>query len=236
MRLFVSLLLCAAAYAQVPSSAWRQSFNGFLNRPPGSLSARDLQTLESQIALAGSYCVGLTPGDYEANRQLVRQMTTYLASVQVAAGDQPMNLSLRRLTRSLAAFPCAFGVIPGQQQPPPAAAPPPPAPGEPPFAKTAPVLQGVPKADQDTVKDLRERYDMDASHAATAWKNAEVIRQGLVAKGMSLNAQTAASVDHLKLFLDQAADALREHKWDDALSSLQAVESETQKVNKTVGN
>jgi hypothetical protein len=53
---------------------------------------------------------------------------------------------------------------------------------------------------------------------------------------MSLNAQTAASVDHLKLLLDEAADELRGHKWDDALSSLQAVEATTEKVNKTVGN
>ncbi len=236
MRLIASLLLCVAAYAQVPGTPnWRQSFTGILSRPPGTLSARDLQLLESQMALAGSYCVGLTPGDYEANRALVRQMATYLATVQVAAGDQKMNLSLRRLTRSLTAFPCAYPLPPGQQ-PPAAAPPPPPAPGEAPFAKTAPVLQDVPKADQDTVKDLRERYAMDASHAATAWKNAQVISQGLVAKGMSLNAQTAASVDRLKLFLDQAADALRDHKWDDALSSLQAVESETQKVTKAVGN
>jgi hypothetical protein len=226
-------------------SAWRRSLKsliggrpsmGYLGKPPGSLTARDLQQMETELALAGQYCVGLTPGDYEANRQLVRQMTTYLAAIQVAAGDQQMNLSLRRLTRSLAAFPCAFAVLPGQQQPAPAAAPLPPAPGEAPFAKTAPVLQDVPKADQDTANDLRERYDTDASHAAIAWKNAEVIRQRLVAKGMSLNAQTAASVDHLKVLLDEAAEALREHKWDAALSSLQAVEATTDKVNKSVGN
>jgi hypothetical protein len=237
MRLIASLLLCAAAYAQVPGAPnWRQSFSGLLNRPAGSLTAGDLQLLESQMVLAGSYCVGLTPGDYEANRALVRQMATYLATVQVAAGDPQMRTSLRRLTRSLTAFPCAYGVVAGQQAAPAAAPPPPPAPGEAPFAKSAPVLSNVPKDDQDMAKDLRERYDMDAGHAASAWKNAEVIRRGLVAKGMSLNAQTSAAVDHLKLFLDEAASALREHKWDDALSSLQAVEAETTKVNKTVGN
>jgi hypothetical protein len=226
--------MCVAACAQTPN--WRQTFTGLLNRPPGSLNTRDLQLLESQMALAGQYCVGLTPGDYEANRALVRQMATYLATVQVAAGDQQMNLSLRRLTRSLTAFPCAYGLPPGQQQPPSVAAPAPIVPGEAPFAKTAPVLQDVPKADQETAKDLRERYASDAGRAATAWKNAEVIRQGLVAKGMSLNAQTASSVDHLKVLLDEAADELRDHKWDDALSSLQAVEATTEKVNKTVGN
>jgi hypothetical protein len=236
MRLIASLLVCATAFAQVPGVPhWRQTFGGFMNRPPGSLTARDLQQMETELALAGQYCTGLTPGDYEANRQLVRQMATYLATIQVAAGDQQMNLSLRRLTRSLAAFPCAYALPPGQP-PPPAAAPPPPSPGEPPFAMTAPALTGIPKADQDTAKDLRGRYNSDASHAASAWKNADQIRRNLSVKGMSLNAQTAASVDHLKVLLDEAADALRDHKWDDALSSLQAVEATTEKVNKTVGN
>jgi hypothetical protein len=64
---------------------------------------------------------------------------------------------------------------------------------------SAPPLQNVAKPDEETAKDLRERYDIAASHAATAWKNAEVICEGLIAKGMALNAQTAASVDHLKL-------------------------------------
>ncbi len=249
MRLIASLVLCAVcAFSQVPPQAaggpgvpgvpgWRQTFGGYLNRPPGSWTARDLQGFETQLALAGQYCTGLTPGDYEANRQLVRQMAAYLATIQVAAGDREANLSLRRLTRSLAAFPCAFAVIPGQQPPPAAAsvAPPPP-PGEPPFTMTAPDLGDVPKADQDTAKDLRDRYNSDASRAATAWKNADQVRRNLSVKGMSLNAQTAASVDRLKVLLDDAASALRDHKWDDALSSLQAVEGTTEKINKTVGN
>ena len=77
---------------------------------------------------------------------------------------------------------------------------------------------------------------MDAGRAATAWRNAEIMRRELSAKGMSLNAQTASSLDNLGLFLDEAADAMREHKWEDALSSLQAVETATQKVAKAVGN
>jgi hypothetical protein len=234
MRAFVALFLCGAALAQVPH--WRQTFSGLMNRPPGSLTARDLQQMETELALAGQYCTGLTPGDYESNRALVRQMTTYLASVQVAAGDPQMNVSLRRLSRSLAAFPCAYALSPGQHPAPPAATPAPPPPGEPPFAISAPLLSDVPKADQDTAKDLRERYSMDAGRAATAWKNADQIRRNLSVKGMSLNAGTAAAVDRLKLLLDEAADELRDHKWDDALSSLQGVEATTQKVNSTVGN
>jgi hypothetical protein len=238
MRLVFTLLLSATIYAQVPSSAWRQTFSGYLSRPPGSWTESDLEQMEGVLALAGQGCVGLTPGEYEANRELVRQMTTYLGTVQVATSDARMRTSLRRLSRSLGSFRCAYAFAPGQQQqqaaaPPP---PPPPPPGEVPFTTSAPVLTNVPKADQDTAKELRERYSSDASRAAIAWKNADQVRRNLQVKGQSLNAGTAAAVDRLKLLLDEAAEALRDHKWDDALSSLQGVEATTQKVNSTVGN
>jgi class 3 adenylate cyclase len=106
-------------------------------------------------------------------------------------------------------------------------APPPPAPARAP---------GLSKEDQATARDLRERYNMDASHAATARSNADAMRQRLAAKGMSINAQTAAAVDNLQFLLDQASEAMRDRRWDDALSNLQAVEAETQKVARAVGN
>lgn len=77
---------------------------------------------------------------------------------------------------------------------------------------------------------------MDAGRAATAKRNADEMRRNLAAKGMSLNAQTDASLDRLQILLDEASEAMRDHKWDDALSNLQAVEAETQKVARAVGN
>jgi class 3 adenylate cyclase len=103
-------------------------------------------------------------------------------------------------------------------------------------ATTTPASQAISAADQATARDLRERYANDASRAAIAQRNAEEIRRNLSAKGMSLNAQTAAAVDRLGLLLDEAAEAMRDHRWDDALSNLQAVEATTEKINKTVGN
>jgi class 3 adenylate cyclase len=103
-------------------------------------------------------------------------------------------------------------------------------------ATAAPASQEMSKADQATARDLRDRYNMDASRAATARSNAEAMRQSLAAKGMALNAQTAAAVDNMQILLDQASEALRDRRWDDALSSLQAVEAQTQKVARAVGN
>lgn len=248
MRFAVALVFCALACAQVPTGPgaasaaagarnWRGAFRGFLNRPARNLNAHDLEALEGQLALAGQYCVGLTPGDYEQNRALVREMMSYLATVQVAAGDEQMNTSLRRLRGSLAAFPCAVAIPPGGGPPPGTApAPPPRAPGEPPFSLQAPTVSNVPKADQATANELRERYAMVAGRAASTWKNAETIRLGLVAKGMSMNAQTQASVDQLKLFLDQATEALNQHDWKEAEAALDRCDYARQKVEKTVGN
>lgn len=248
MRLALAVVLCGVALAQAPvpgsggvsgpggAPNWRGTFRGLMGRRPGTVNARDLQMLETQLALAGQYCVGLTPGDYEANRAMVRDMMAYLATIQVASGDEQMNLSMRRLRGSLAAFPCAYALPPGAPPPGPAAAPPPRAAGEPPFALQAPALTDVKKEDQETAKELRERYAGVASRAASTWKNAETIRLGLVAKGMSLNADTQASVDHLKLFLDQATEALNQHDWMEAGEALDRCEFATQKVAKTVGN
>lgn len=238
-RLSAALLVCCLAMAQKPSAQgapqWRQTFNGILSRPPGTVNARDLRQMESELAMAGQYCVGLTPGDYQANRELVGRMAAYMASVQAPTGDRRMNASLNRIAHSLAAFPCAYA--PAASGP----APPPPEPvaanpGDPPFSLKAPELERVQKAELDQANDLRDRYNGDAARAANAWRNAVTIHQNLQANGMGLNADTAASLDRLKLDFDGAEDALRGHKWDDALASLQAAEYETRKIAKAVGN
>jgi class 3 adenylate cyclase len=134
---------------------------------------------------------------------------------------------------------------PAEPQAPPPAAPapaPPPvaaAPRSRPRAVAAPAAAPAPvesAADQATARELRERYNIDAARVATARGNADEMRRNLASRGMSLNSGTAAAVDNMGLMLNQAAEALRERRWDDALSSLQAVEATTEKVNRTVGN
>ncbi len=239
ISLLSALVVSSLAMGQKPAAhgapQWQQTFQGILSKPPGAVNARDLSRLEGELASAGQYCVGLTPADYQTNRELVRRMAAYMATVQAPAGDRRMNTSLNRIAHSLTAFPCAFGAPGGEPAPPP----PEPAaanPGDPPFALKAPELQGVANGELERAKDLGDRYNGDAARAANAWRNAATIHQNLQAGGMALNADTAASVDRLTLDLAGAQDALRDHKWDDALASLQAAEYETQKIGKTVGN
>jgi hypothetical protein len=249
MRCALALLLfgCLGAQAQtlpvpqapkstsqsVAPSQWRRNVTGVLAQPPAKTGVHDIERLEQYMLSAAPYCSTLGPSDYEANRELARQMTAYLMMVDTLTTDAQTRAAAHRAARSVAVFPCAF---PSEQPKPQTAAPSTPRPAaEPPFAQKAPVLAKVAEADKQTASELRSRYETDAAKAAAAWRNAETLRESLAARGMSLNAQTAASVNRFQLFFEEAADALREHRWDAALASLQAVESETQKVVKTVG-
>ena len=214
---------------------WRRNILGVIGQQPGKATVRDIEQIEQYMLSAAPYCMSLTPGDYESNRDLARQMTAYLMTVNTMTTDPQTRAAALRASRAVAAFPCAFPQNQPKQSP---AAPMPAAPApaaEPPFAQKAPQLDGVADADKETAADLRERYESDAAKAAVVWRNAETMRQSLAARGMSLNADTAAAVNRWQLFFDEAAAALRDHKWDDALSSLHAAEATTQKVGKAVG-
>lgn len=213
---------------------WRRNLLRAIGQQPGRATVRDIEQIEQYMLSAAPYCMSLTPGDYETNRDLARQMAAYLMTVNTMAGDPQTRAAALRASRSVAAFPCAFPQ-PQTKQAPDAPAPPSKQAGEPPFAQKAPALESIADADKERAADLRERYETDAAKASTAWKNAETMRQSLAARGMTLNSDTAAAVNRFQLFFEEAAAALRDHKWDDALSSLQAVEATTEKVGKAVG-
>src|SRR5207249_7733459 len=144
------------------------------------------------------------------------------------ATDPQARVVAHRVASAFSAFPCAY---PGRELP--VEALPAPQPGDPPFALKAPALGKVADADQEAAADLLIRYDTDAARAGATWKNAETLRLSLAAQGMSLNAQTAASVARLQLLFGQAAAALRDRNWNEALSNLQGAEATTQKVAAT---
>lgn len=217
----------------VADPVWRQNLTGFMRRPIANPTARDVEELRGYFLAAMPYCTGLSPNDYEANRALVRSMASYLATWNAAARDAETREAIGELTRSIAVFPCANpNTQPQPQQGKQAAAP---ARTPPPFALTAPALENVGAADKDTARELSSRYDTDAANAAAVWGNAETMKQNLARQGATLNVQAATSLGRFQLFFEQAEAALKEHRWDEALSSLQAVEGETQKVQKVVG-
>jgi hypothetical protein len=232
MRGCIAVLLLAAfgAQGQVVSPRWYRSATGMMGMPAANVSAREMERLERYLVFGVPYCGALAAQQYAANLAIARSMSTYLATVSTAATDMDARAAALRVAAAFSYFPCAY---PGKQMP--VVAPPPPQPGDAPFSLKAPDLGKVPDAEQETAADLVIRYETDAARSAVTWKNAETLRLSLASRGMSLNAQTATSFARMQPLFEEAATALKNHKWDDALSTLQAAEATTQKVATTVG-
>jgi hypothetical protein len=230
-------LICWSANAQdAPADAdWRRALMSLPDQPAANTSVQDADRFSQNVELAVPYFASLTPGDYEANRELVRRLWAYLSALDLMASRNPqMRLAAGRARRALRALPVALaagaGLNTGE-----APVPPPDRFEGPPFAQQAPRIENISAAERSTADELRSRYELSAARAAAAWRNAEGLRQNLAREGMSLNAQTAASVARLQLYFGLAAGDLLEHDWTEAGVNLERAEYETEKVFKSVG-
>jgi len=201
-----------------------------LGVPAANADYRELQRMERYLTFGVPYCSGLAAAQYAANMAVARNMSSYLGTVSTTATDPQARVYALRLATAFNSFPCAY---PGKQLP--VVVPPPLKPGDPPFALMSPNLGKVPDAEQEMAADLTVRYDTDVARSAAAWTNAEKLRLSLVQRGMTLNAQTQGAVLRLQPLYDDAANALKAHNWEEALSNLQAAEVTTQKIEATVG-
>ncbi len=234
MRLWAGLLVMASAGVQaqpVVGPRWFMSSRGLLGQNPAGVDAREIERLERYLVFGAPYCTALAAQQYAANMAVARSMSTYLGTVSTTATDPQARAAALRVAAAFSSFPCAYA---GKQLPamPP---PPPPKPGDAPFAQRAPDLGKVPDEEQETAADLVIRYDTDAARSAITWKNAETMRLSLAGRGMALNAATASAFARLQPLYDEAAGELRDHKWDDALSTLKAAEATTDKIATVVG-
>jgi hypothetical protein len=227
------------AVATPVSGEWRTGIDEVLAQPPAAVGTQDIQRLEEDLRLARPYFAAITPGDYEANREFIRRIYAYLAQVDTLTRNSRMRFALRRANQALVSIrlpgdaPQPAAPVDGRPDRP--APPDRPASGEPPFDLRAPVVENVADADAPKVRELRMRYESAAAQAVGAWQATDSIRANLADRGMALNPQTTASVVRIRLFLETAADALREHQWDDARDNIERAEYETQKVLKTMG-
>ena len=234
MRLAYFLALTISLNAQIPlGSAWRGGLGGILGQQPNRVTSADLGRFEQYLGGAGAYCSGLTRADYAANHYMVQSMAAYVATMNTYSRDPQMRASLGRISGRISALPCAWT---GYQPEPfvfdPSTVP---IPSEPPFALAPPDVPKVATADKETFSDLQARYKVDATRAASAWKSSLVMRASLATQGATLNAETAAAVTRFQLLFGLAAGSMLDHRWDEVLEHLQAVEAETTKVAKVVG-
>ena len=215
-------------------SVWRGNLGGILGMQPSRVSMDDLGRFDQYLGGAGAYCSGLTPGDYASNRLMMRSMAAYVRTMNAYWNNNPqMRSYLGRISTRISAFPCAWA---GGQPEPLAFDPvPPPVNMEPPFSLTPPDVPNVAAADKETFSDLRARYSVDATKAASAWKSAAQMNARLAAQGASLNADTAATVARFQLLFGLAAGSMLDRRWDEVTEHLQAAEQETAKVARVVG-
>jgi hypothetical protein len=103
------------------------------------------------------------------------------------------------------------------------------------FVPRTPELGVVLDGERATARELRERYDCAAAMAIAAAESAETVRRNLEARGMSLNRGSAAGLVRLQVDFDLAAEALRNHTWDEALTYVQRGEYETEKLLRVFG-
>lgn len=248
-----ALVFAVFAAAQTPQSDdWRSALMELPEHPTANL--QDFNRFERQLTMAMPYFATLKPGDYEANREIVRRIIIYQAGLDMlyrnpqVSRDPLMRSTIGRMRnvigqmRSYGIFMSMGMQMGGTPQPAPSEEMPKRAAQsagagrhEPPFALVAPRLDHVAPADSKIASELCALYDTNAARAAAAWQSAETLRTSLENQGMSLNTQTAASLSRLQLYFDSAATALRESDWAEARSNLERAGYETEKIFKTVG-
>jgi hypothetical protein len=232
------LLVCLTGAASAQTPDWRRALMNLPEHPSPNTSLQDIQRLQQNLQYGAGYFATLTPGDYDANRELIRRLTRYVAGLELIAQDPRMRAAVGRLRRTMNEFPILIAPAQLQQQPDSSSVAPDeakPAPGVPPFALQAPVIENVPADQKQTAEELSARYDAAAGPAAAAWQNAEVLSQNLAARGMALNATLSSAVARLQLYFEGAAQSLRERDWADARTNLERAEYETNKILKVVG-
>ena len=223
MRLiFGCILLSSLALAQ----SWRTELMGLPDHPSAA-NAGDIDKFVQNVQLATPYFASIAPGDFEANREMVRRMWAYTMALETMSKQNPaLRGYAGRARRAMNAFPIGYLMVQQQQQTQPPAAPPA-KPGDPPFAMKSPA--GAPE-------ELSSRYDSTAARAASAWQNADKMRRDLASRGMSLNAATASAVARLEGDMEAAARGIQSKDWSEANSSLDRADAEIEKISKVVGH
>jgi hypothetical protein len=225
------------AAAEAPQPKWRQSLLSLPKEPPANTRPQDVYRVERNLRSALPYFANAQPADYEANRELVRRVTVYLAGLQVLAQDREMRQAVGRIQRTMGLLPYFAATVPTEGSA-PQPAPEPPAPAtenRPPFSlspPTLPQLNGEAKASADS---LSARYEGAAARALSAWQNAEQLRLSLATQGAVLNTQTAADVARLEIYFDSASKALLAQNWEAAQTELERAEYTTERILKVVG-
>jgi hypothetical protein len=81
---------------------WRQMLENLPAQPGSNVRAQDVDRLRGAIEQGTPYLLAANSNDYEANREMVRRIITYLAALEAMARDPEMRYALARTYRSVA--------------------------------------------------------------------------------------------------------------------------------------
>jgi hypothetical protein len=204
-----------------------------------SANAQDMARFEQYLIAARPYFATFKPGDWEANRELVRRMAAYSMTLGVLSQRNPqLRSAYSRINGVIGGIPFPAGYYAALQSGSDQSDAEPVAPVTKrpvPFPVSAPDMGTVAAAEREKAAEGKTRYEQSATRAAAAWESVEQVRQGLESRNMSLNAQASTSLSRLPLLFQAASDALERHDWDAATASLAQADGETQKILRTVG-
>jgi hypothetical protein len=231
------LLLPAAVLS---GQDWQSGLLGLPERAPATTGLGDITRFEQNIRVAAPY-LGV-PGNIHANRNYVRQMWLYMGALEVMARRPGANrdfINAVGRTRGLIygmglAYPY-WGIGAYGHTTPPPPEPPPVKSGEPPFSATPRDLGSVPPAEKEQAAEMVSRYQMAVARAVASWKSADVMRQSLEARGMTLNARVTEAIVRLQMFVEMAAGDLRRHDWTAAGEDIEKVQYTTGQLASSVG-
>jgi len=211
-------------------ASWRAALQALPAQPPRNTTVQYIEDIIRNIHLAEPSFAFQT-SDYEANRELVRRLVTYLGALDAMTSEPQMRAEIIRAYAAVAAL--------NLEQPAPAG---PPARTssdrfhELPFSMRAPAIQGVAPEDRKSAEELAGRYVLAATQSAAAWQSADTLRRSLERQGMSLNASTTVSLSRIQLYFELASEDLLARDWLNAKTNIERAEYETRKVFNTVGH
>jgi hypothetical protein len=238
-RVALAIVFAAVLIPAVFGQDWRQDLAASSSGSPANATSADIQRLMRSAQLASPYYMGLRPGDYEANRAMIRRAALYLATVDLVNRDPGVRQALGGAFSSLAALAWLPGYVP--QYGTGAAAPQPgqpvaiPAPEEPRFIKQPVEINNVSAAERPQADEAAQQYQLATTKGASAWRSAAALRRSLQSRGYQLNSDTEVSLARMQVYFDLAADALKARDWAGAATHIERARYETEKVAKVAG-
>lgn len=98
---FACALLLLVGLLSGQTSDWRQVLENLPAQPGANVRPQDIDRLRWAIEQGSPYLLSANANDYEANREMVRRIISYLAALDIISRDPEMRYALARAYRTV---------------------------------------------------------------------------------------------------------------------------------------